>query len=169
MTDEAKLTELNKKLENSQFLAGNAPGKEDAETFEEFKSYKTVPCCCKFPYVFSWYSLMVLFEDPIIESWKVEKEEKGKKQEQKGKKGKKEEKKEKEEKKDDDDDFDPFAEETEDDKKALEEMAKKKKEDGKKKGKKKEIDKSLILLEVKGYDADQDSSVTKNICILSYR
>ena len=108
---------------------------------------------------------MVLFEDEVIKSWKAApkqeqqkkggKGEKGEKGEKGGKKGgKKGKKEEKEEEKGGDDDFDPFAEENEDDKKAKEEMKNKNKD--KKKGKKKEVDKSHVILEVKGWEAEQD-------------
>ena len=103
---------------------------------------------------------MVLFEDEVLKSWKpvAEKQQqggKGKGKEQ-GKKGKGDKKKEKEEKpkKEDDDDMDLFGEETEEEKKAKEEMkAKNKKE---KKEKKKPVDKSHVILEIKGWEQDQD-------------
>ena len=98
---------------------------------------------------------MVLFEDEVIKSWKATaKPEQGKKG-GKGKGGKKEDKKpEKKEEKNEEDDMDLFGEETEEDKKAKQEMKKKNKD--KKKGKKKEVDKSHVILEVKGWEADQD-------------
>lgn len=59
--------------------------------------------------------------------------------------------------------MDVFGEETEEDKKAKEEMKKKNKENKKGK-KKKEVDKSHVILEVKGWDADQDlESLAKKI------
>ena len=79
------------------------------------------------------------------------------------KKKKKKKKKKKNKKKDDDDDLDLFGEETEEDKKAKEEMKKKNKENKKGK-KKKEVDKSHVILEVKGWDAEQDlESLAKKI------
>ena len=156
--EESFLADLEKKLANNLFVKGAQPSHEDAEAFEKFITAKCVPDQDKFPSVWAWYSLMVLFEDEVIKSWKaVAKPEQGKKG-GKGKGGKKEDKKpEKEEKKEEkkeEDDMDLFVEETEEDKIAKEEMKKKNKD--KKKGKKKEVDKSHVILEVKGWEADQD-------------
>ena len=151
--EESILADLEKKLENNLFVKGAQPSHEDAEAFEKFITAKSVPDQDKFPSVWAWYSLMVLFEDEVIKSWKSSSEpEQNKKG---GKKGKKEEKQEKKpEKGGDEDDLDLFGEETEEDKKAKEEMKKKNKEN--KKNKKKEVDKSHVILEVKGWEADQD-------------
>ena len=145
--EESILADLEKKLENNLFVKGAQPSHEDAEAFEKFITAKCVPDQDKFPSVWAWYSLMVLFEDEVIKSWKSSaKPEQNKKG---GKKGKKEEKQEKKpEKGGDEDDLDLFGEETEEDKKAKEEM--------KKKNKPKPVDKSHVILEVKGWEADQD-------------
>lgn len=147
MLAEEKLGEYETKLKDALFLNGNLPGKIDAEVLEACEKDKFVPCQCKYPNFWAWYSLMVLYEKPIVDSWKKVEEKKGGKPQGKPNKEKKEEK--------EDDDFDPFAEETEEDKENLEKMKKDKKKDGKKK-KEKEPDKSLILLEVKGFESDQD-------------
>ena len=163
--EESLLNNLEKKLANNLFVKGAQPSHEDAEAFEKFITAKCVPDQDKFPSVWAWYSLMVLFEDEVIKSWKPSgkpeqqkkggKGEKGEKGGKKDKKGKKEkEKEEKKEEKGDDEDLDLFGEETEEDKKAKEEMKNKNKD--KKKGKKKEVDKSHVILEVKGWEADQD-------------
>ena len=160
--EESLLNDLEKKLANNLFVKGAQPSHEDAEAFEKFITAKCVPDQDKFPSVWAWYSLMVLFEDEVIKSWKPsgkpEQQKKGGKGEKGGKKdkkGKKEkEKEEKKEEKGDDEDLDLFGEETEEDKKAKEEMKNKNKD--KKKGKKKEVDKSHVILEVKGWEADQD-------------
>ena len=159
--EESILADIEKKLENNLFVKGAQPSHEDAEAFEKFITAKCVPDQDKFPSVWAWYSLMVLFEDEVIKSWKSSaKPEQNKKG---GKKGKKEEKQEKKpEKGGDEDDLDLFGEETEEDKKAKEEMKKKNKEN--KKNKKKEVDKSHVILEVKGWEADQDlESLAKKI------
>ena len=160
--EESLLNDLEKKLANNLFVKGAQPSHEDAEAFEKFITAKCVPDQDKFPSVWAWYSLMVLFEDEVIKSWKPsgkpEQQKKGGKGEKGGKKdkkGKKEkEKEEKKEEKGDDEDLDLFGEETEEDKKAKEEMKNKNKD--KKKKKKKEVDKSHVILEVKGWEADQD-------------
>ena len=101
---------------------------------------------------------MVLFEDEVMKSWKG-KPEKQQNQQKGGKKGgkKNEEKpkeKEKEKEKGGDDDLDLFGEETAEDIAAKEKMKEKNKD--KKKKKKKEVDKSHVILEIKGWDAEQD-------------
>ena len=156
---EDKLQGYDKKLENNLFFKGPQPSNEDAEVLEELTKEKCVPDQEKFPNLFAWYSLVILFDNEVVATWKKPE------QHQKGKKGKKEEKKdekkeEKKEKKDDEiDEDDLFGDETEEDKKVKEEAHKKreeeKKEDGKKK-KKVEVQKSLVLIDVKVYDPEQD-------------
>ena len=158
--EESCLADLEKSLANNLFIKGAHPSLDDATTFAKFVEAKCVPDQDKYPSVWAWYSLMVLFEDEVLKSWKpvAEKQQqggKGKGKEQ-GKKGKGDKKKGKEEepKKEDDDDMDLFGEETEEEKKAKEEMkAKNKKE---KKEKKKPVDKSHVILEIKGWEQDQD-------------
>ena len=141
--EESVLADLEKKLEKNLFVNGAQPSQDDAQAFEKFITAKCVPDQDKYPSVWAWYSLMVLFEDEVIKSWKPsgkpnqQQQQHGKK-EKGGKKGKKEEKpkEEKKEEKADDDDLDLFGEETEEDKKAKEEM-KKKNQEAKKKRKKK--------------------------------
>ena len=164
--EESVLADLEKKMEKNLFVNGAQPSQDDAQAFEKFITAKCVPDQDKFPSVWAWYSLMVLFEDEVIKSWKPsgkpnQQQQKGGKGEKGGGKGGKKGKKDKKEekpKKDDDvdvDDLDLFGEETEGDKKIKEDMIKKNQE-SKKKGKKKEIDKSHVILEVKGWEADQD-------------
>ena len=157
--EESVLADLEKKLANNLFVKGAQPSHDDAEAFQKFITAKCVPDQDKYPSVWAWYSLMVLFEDEVIKSWKPsgKPEQQGKKGGKggKGKGGKKEE--EKKEEKAEEEDLDLFGEETEEDKKAKEEMKKnRKKEKEGKKGKKKEVDKSHVILEVKGWEADQD-------------
>ena len=159
--EESCLVELEKSLANNLFLKGAHPSHEDATTFAKFEEAKCVPDQDKYPSVWAWYSLMVLFEDEVIKSWKpAEKthdKKPGKEGKGQGKKGKgKKEKEEKEEKeeKGGDDDMDLFGEETEEEKKAKEEMKKKNKD--KKKDKKKPIDKSHVIMEIKGWEQEQD-------------
>ena len=157
--EESCLAELEKKLANNLFIKGAHPTHEDATNFAKFVEAKCVPDQDKYPSVWAWYSLMVLFEDEVIKSWKpAEKpqEKKGGKGKDHGKKGKKGEEKKEEEKKEEkgEDDLDLFGDDNEDDKKAMEEMKKKNKE--KKKEKKKPVDKSHVILEIKGWEEGQD-------------
>ena len=145
--EESVLADLEKKLDKNLFVNGPQPSQDDAQAFEKFITAKCVPDQDKYPSVWAWYSLMVLFEDEVIKSWKPSGGNKG----QKGGKGGKNEKNEKNEKggkgkkgkkeetpKEDagDDDFDPFAEETQEDKEAKDKLKEKNKEEKKKRKKK---------------------------------
>ena len=156
--EESCLAELEKSLANNLFIKGAHPSHEDATNFAKFVEAKCVPDQDKYPSVWAWYSLMVLFEDEVIKSWKpAEKpqEKKGGKGKDQGKKGKKEKEGEKkDEGKKEEDDLDLFGEENEDDIKAKEKMKKKNKD--KKKDKKKPVDKSHVILEIKGWEEGQD-------------
>ena len=101
--EESVLADLEKKLEHNLFVKGAQPSQDDAEAFAKFVEAKAVPDQDKYPSVWAWYSLMVLFEDEVIKSWKPSEkppEKKGGKGKDHGKKGKEkhEGKKEKEEK-----------------------------------------------------------------------
>ena len=164
--DDSCLGELEKSLANNLFLKGAHPTQDDATTFAKFVEAKCVPDQDKYPSVWAWYSLMVLFEDEVIKSWKPSekpqdkkqgqgkgKKDKGKKEnEEKPKKGK--EKKPKKEEEENIDEEDLFGEETEEEKKLKEEMKKKNKE--KKDKGKKNVDKSHVIMEIKGWEKDQD-------------
>ena len=151
--EESCLAELEKSLANNLFIKGAHPTHEDATNFAKFVEAKCVPDQDKYPSVWAWYSLMVLFEDEVIKSWKPAEKPQEKKG-GKGKDGKKGKKEEKEGKKEEEDDLDLFGDDNEDDKKAKEEIKKKNKE--KKKDKKKPVDKSHVILEIKGWEEGQD-------------
>ena len=157
--EESFLADLEKRLENNLFIKGAHPSYEDAVNFNKLYEAKFIPDQDKYPSVWAWYSLMVVFEDEVVNSWKPTekpKEQKGGKGKDHGKKGKKGEEKKEEEKKEEkgEDDLDLFGDDNEDDKKELEEMKKKNKE--KKKEKKKPVDKSHVILEIKGWEEGQD-------------
>ncbi len=159
--EESCLAELEKSLANNLFIKGAHPTQDDATNFAKFVEAKCVPDQDKYPSVWAWYSLMVLFEDEVIKSWKgaekPQQEKKGGKGKEHGGKGKdhgKGGKKEEKEEKKDDDDLDLFGEDNEEDKKAKDELKKKNKAN--KKDKKKPIDKSHVILEIKGWEEGQD-------------
>ena len=166
--EESCLAELEKSLANNLFIKGAHPTQDDATNFAKFVEAKCVPDQDKYPSVWAWYSLMVLFEDEVIKSWKgaekPQQEKKGGKGKEHGGKGKehggkgkdhgKGGKKEEKEEKKDDDDLDLFGEDNEEDKKAKDELKKRNKEN--KKDKKKPIDKSHVILEIKGWEEGQD-------------
>ena len=154
--EESCLAELEKSLANNLFIKGAHPTHEDATNFVKFVEAKCVPDQDKYPSVWAWYSLMVLFEDEVIKSWKpaqTPQEKKGGKGKDQGKKGKKEKDQGKTPGKEEDD-LDLFGDDNEEDKKAMEEMKKKNKD--KKKDKKKPVDKSHVILEIKGWEEGQD-------------
>ena len=68
--EESCLVELEKSLANNLFIHGAHPTEEDAKAFAKFVEAKCVPDQEKYPSVWAWYSLMVLFEDEVIKSWK---------------------------------------------------------------------------------------------------
>ena len=137
------LKEYEISLKDNLFITGSEPSYEDAQFFKLLLESHYKPQKREYPSVWSWYSLMILFEDEVIKSWKApakpEHKKEGKGGEKGGKKGKKdkpeEKKEEKKEEKGGDDDLDLFGDDNEEDKKVLEEMKNKKK--GEKKNKKK--------------------------------
>ncbi len=142
--EESVLADLEKKLDKNLFVNGPQPSQDDAQAFEKFITAKCVPDQDKYPSVWAWYSLMVLFEDEVIKSWKPSGGNKGQKggkggkneKNEKGGKGKKGKKEETPKEDAGDDDFDPFAEETQEDKEAKDKLKEKNKEEKKKRKKK---------------------------------
>jgi len=181
---ESSLTELNKHLSTNMFIGGNAPNAQDAITFEAFND--EAPCTTKYPSVAAWFYLVHYFKNvreswksaPVEEKKEkkaapAEKKPAEKKEEKKDKKktadddcddmfgdapAKKEVKKEKN---DVDDMFESDGEEDKDAAKARQERMKKaleaKKQKDLKKGPKEVIiAKSLVLLDIKGWEEDTD-------------
>lgn len=163
--DEKSLAELEKHLQENQYIGGTTPNAQDAFTFEAFNH--EVIDATKYPAIAGWAHLVRYFF-VVMESWKVE--EKKETAPAKGGKGKKGDKKQ--EKKEDDEDVDLFGEDDGDDdaiQKEKEELKKKKDEDAKKKKKAGPIAKSLILIDVKVFELEQDlvalaHKIMKEIC-----
>jgi elongation factor 1-beta len=176
------LSELNKHLSTNMFIGGQTPNAQDALTFESFND--EAPCSTKYPSVAAWFYLVHYFRQ-VRESWKsapVEEKKQEKKPEKKEEK--KPEKKEAKKKTSDDDVDDMFGdapakkevkaekndvdnmfesdgEEDKDAAKARQERMKrnleaKKQKDLKKGPKEVIIAKSLVLLDVKGWEEDTD-------------
>lgn len=168
--NEAGLKKIEEHLRNNHYLGGDQPSADDAKVFGEFKQ----PPSAEFPFTLGWFHELNQFADWVRASWGQAKggdkkeDKKGKKED---KKGKKEEKK-KEEKKpaaeEDDDDVDLFGDDDEEDEKAAAELAAKKKAEAeKKKQKAGPVMKSLIIWEVKVWEADQDlDALAKKILAL---
>jgi elongation factor 1-beta len=153
ITDESHLTTLDAALKDNLYIGGHSPSAEDALVFEQFAQAKTEPNQDKHANLWAWFALVVLFRENVRDSWKASAKVAEKKPAEK-KEEKKPEKKAAEPVKDECDDL--FGDDG-DDAAALEAL-KKKKEDEKKSKKKKEevVQKSLVLLDVKVWDPEQD-------------
>lgn len=162
VNDEASLGELNKHLTANMFIGGNNPNAQDAFTYEAFAG--NAPCAVKYPGIAGWFYLVHYF-DRVRESWKEEKVvKKAEKAEKKTEK--KEEKVEVTEQpaKKEDDIFEIDEEEDPEKAKARQARMKaaleKKKAKDATKGKKEEvIAKSLLLLDIKVWEQEQDLEV----------
>lgn len=164
VNDESSLAELNKHLTANMFIGGTSPNAQDAFTYEAFSG--NAPCAVKYPGIAGWFYIIHYF-DRVRESWKEvqEKKEVPKKGGETAKpKEKKEEKETKEEKKPEKKEDDMFeVDEEEDPEKAKARQARmkaaleKKKQKDATKGKKEEvIAKSLVLLDIKVWEQEQD-------------
>lgn len=151
ISDNSELSTLETQLKDNLYIGGAQPSAEDALVFEQFNNAKTEPNQETHPNLWSWFSLISLYEDFVLNQWKqsAKKEAAPKKEAPK-----KEAAPKKEEKADEMDDL--FGDDG-DDAAALEEL-KKKMEADKKGAKKKEpvVAKSIIILDVKVWETDQD-------------
>lgn len=164
VASEQSLNELNTHLTSHIFIGGQTPNGQDALTYEAFVG--NVPSAEKYPGIAGWYGLIHYFRPNVQEQWKAEDakkaapaEKKDKKPEHKKVEPKKEEIADEDDLFGDDDEEDPAEKAAREErmKKALE--AKKAKDDKKaKEGKteKQVIAKSLIILDVKVFEMDQD-------------
>jgi elongation factor 1-beta len=153
VNDESSLVELNKHLTANMFIGGTSPNAQDAFTYEAFSG--NAPCATKYPGIAGWFYLIHYF-DKVRESWKEiqEKEKAPKKGGEKTEKPKEKETKE-------DDIFEVDEEEDPEKAKARQARMKaaleKKKQKDATKGKKEEvIAKSLVLLDIKVWEQEQD-------------
>lgn len=157
ITNTSDLDKLETHFRDNLFVGGNFPNAEDALLYEQYTSSNSEPSQASHQNLWSWFSLISIYTPAVKESWKqtATKKEEPKKTEAKKTETKKAETKKEEPKKDDD--MDLFGDDDEGDAAALEAMKNKKAEE-KKKEKKKDvvIQKSLILLEVKVWDPEQD-------------
>ena len=167
ISNTADLDGLEKTLTNQMYVHGHQPGSEDSLLFYQWFSTKSEPCKDKYPALWAWYALISLYNPAVLEVWKNVKVEEPKK---KGGEPKKKEDKPKdnvdhtkptkhEAPADECDDL--FADETPEDIKKREELEAKKKLEKENKDKEKKpakvvIAKSLIILDVKVWDMEQD-------------
>jgi len=168
ISNTADLDHLEKTLTNQMYIHGHQPGCEDSLVFYQWFQTKTEPCQEKYPALWAWYALISLYNHAVLELWKNVKpadDKKPKDHHKEPKKGKEEnvdhtKPKHHEEKAEECDDL--FADETPEEIKKREELdAKRKKEkEEKDKGAKKEkpalIAKSIVLLDIKVFEIEQD-------------
>ena len=158
---EEQFQEWDAKLAENNFFGGDDPSKEDSDNYEALAGAEPPS---KFLNLWGWFLIVNLFTQEIRHSWQAPKQAK-----KGGKKDKKEEKKEEvaaeaapaeaapaEAAPAEEDDFDAMFAETEDDA-AAKASAKEKTEASKEKAKKEAvIEKSLVLMEVKPWEAGAD-------------
>ena len=98
-----KLKDYENALKNNLFISGAEPSYEYAYLFKNLLDFHFKPSQKEYPSIWSWYSLMILFEDDVIKEWlkkptkenENENNNKNKKEQNENKKGyKKENKKE---------------------------------------------------------------------------
>ena len=150
---EEQYQEWDTKLAESNFFGGDEPSSIDNEVYTKLDGQEPPS---KYLNFWGWFLIVNIFAPPIRSAWPAPKQG-GKK----GKGGKKEKENKKEEtepkeEKDVDDEFDELFGETEEDEELKKQAAEKNKK-AKEGAKKKEvIEKSIILFEVKPWEAGQD-------------
>jgi elongation factor 1-beta len=144
---EANFAQYEKTLADNQFIGGQQPTNADREAWEIVKA--NVPSAATHPNTFAWFVLVNRFSDAARNSWTGAQAAPAKGGKAAPAAPKKEEKPKA------DDDMDLFGDDDEDDQAAQEALkAAQKANAEKKKPKEKPVAKSLILFEVKPYDAE---------------
>jgi elongation factor 1-beta len=161
ITNNADLTKLDTHFKDNLYVGGHSPNADDLTLFQQFTTANTEPDQDNYPNLWSWFALCSIYLPQVRETWKAAQ---GKAAAAKpaaaaankpaAKSTVKEAAKPKPAA---DDDMDLFGDDDGDDAAALEAMKKKKEEDKNKKSDKPAlIAKSLILLDVKVWDPEQD-------------
>jgi len=148
--ESANLDQYEKTLADQQYLGGQLPTAADREAYESLKN--TPPSVATHPNTFAWFVLLHRFSDAIRNSWAGAQAAPAKGGD---KKTAAPAKKEEAPKKNDDDDMDLFGDDDEEDLEAKKKLEEAKKANAKK-AKDKPAAKSLILFEVKPYEAETD-------------
>ena len=125
-----KLKEINFSLNDKLFINGDQPSSDDAEIFEKIR-HNFILDKGDYPNIFAWLQFMTLFENKVIESWKI------------NKKGKNKNKNEEE---NEEDEFNLL----------LNKIYEEKQKKSKNKNNENEIHYSFVLLEIKVWDSEQD-------------
>merc|ERR1712032_1257079 len=151
ISNAADLTKLDNHFKDNLYVGGHSPSNEDLLVFQQFADSNTEPNQETHCNLWSWFALISLYTPQIKETWTASKAAAApKKAAAKPAAAPK--------KAAADDDMDLFGDDDEDDAKALEEMKKKK-------AKPAIIAKSLILLNVKVWDPEQDYDALAKKCI----
>jgi elongation factor 1-beta len=155
ITNEEHLTKLDTQLKDNLYIGGQHPSADDATVYEQYANQKSEPNQDKHLNLWSWYALMSIYAPQVRNSWKSApaQQQKGGKQDNRPKKETKTEEKT-EEKNVDDEVDDLFGAPT--DTSALDKLKKGKEDEKKDKKKPAVIFKSLVILEVKVWDPEQD-------------
>jgi elongation factor 1-beta len=165
ITNQDSLKQLEEHLTTNNFIGGSAPNGQDSLVYEQFGD--NAPCVSTYPSISGWFLLLRYFSKDVKDSWIAEDEKKAATKKPAPKKEeKKEVKKEDKTTADDVDDMfgDDAEEESEEDKKAREERLRAEKEKKKGGAKPAVIAKSLILLDIKVFELEQDlDSLAKKI------
>lgn len=154
---EEQFQEWDTKLSGQNFFGGDEPSSEDNEVFKKLDGQEPPS---KFLNLWGWYLIVFIFNPATRDSWPAPKQggaKKGGKKEKKAEAAVEDKKEEVPEAAAEEDDFDAMFGETEEDaelKNAAKEKTKKAAEDAK--AKPGVIEKSLILMEVKPWEAGQD-------------
>lgn len=159
ITNNADLTTLDAHFKDNLYIGGHSPCSEDLLLFEQYTNANTEPCQDSHTNLWSWFALVSLYTPQVKETWRSVVAKSAPAAKTAAKPAAKPAPKKEEKPAAADDDFDLFGDDEGDDgAAALEELKKKKEEE--KKGKKKEkepiIQKSLILLNVKVWDPEQN-------------
>ncbi len=170
ISNENDLKELEGKLQDHLYVHGNNPGSEDTLLYYQWWTTKTEPCKDKYPNLWEWYSLVSLYNHRVLELWK-EVKPMDTKQQQKDEKTTKSPHRHKKTKEETDhtkpthheapvDECDDlFADEDPEEEAKRQALAEKMKKDKEEKAKKKKpapIAKSIVLLDIKVFEIDQD-------------
>jgi elongation factor 1-beta len=159
ITNNADLTKLDNHFKDNLYVGGHSPNADDLTLFQQYATSNTEPSQDSHPNLWSWFALCSLYTPQVKETWKAVQAKAAKPVAAAPKKPepKKEEPKQEAAKpKAADDDMDLFGDDDDDAAAAVEAMKKKKEEEKAKKPKPAIIAKSLILLEVKVWDPEQD-------------
>lgn len=151
ISNAADLTKLDNHLKDNMYVGGHNPSNDDLLVFQQFATANTEPNQGTHSNLWAWFALMSIYTQQVRDTWKANAKAAPKKQEAKKPEPKKEEPKPAA-----DDDDDLFGDDDDDGADALAELKKKKEAEKEKAKKAAPIQKSLVILNVKVWDPEQD-------------